>query len=348
MFIDEVDIKIKAGDGGRGVVSWRREKFVPRGGPDGGDGGKGGDVIFTADRGQTTLLNFRFKKEFPAENGGQGMGANCHGKNGADLLLKVPPGTILKDIETGETVCDLVEDGQVFVAGKGGIGGRGNAFFKSATMQAPKFAQPGMPGDEQSLHLELRLLADVGIIGLPNAGKSTLISRLTAAKPTIADYPFTTLSPKIGVVQVDEGSFVMADMPGLIAGASAGKGLGIKFLKHIERTAVLCHLIEIGDADPDRVLRDFETVENELRSFDPTLLDKKRFVAITKIDTMGDREESDALVRMLEGKGLEALAISGATGENLTPLVRRLGALVKDARGLAQEGVKSEAEQASA
>lgn len=332
MFIDEVDIKIKAGNGGPGAVSWRREIYVPRGGPDGGDGGKGGDVIFIADRGQNTLLNFRYKKEFPAENGGHGSGANCHGKDGGDLVLRVPPGTIVKELGTGQTVCDLTEDGQRFKAAKGGIGGKGNAFFKSSTMQAPRFAQPGMPGEEFSLHLELRLLADVGIIGLPNAGKSTLISRLTAAKPTIADYPFTTLSPKIGVVRADDGSFVMADMPGLIEGAHSGKGLGVKFLKHIKRTAVLCHLIEIGEADPETIARDYDTVDNELRNFDPELLEKKRLVAITKIDTMQGRKEAESLVRMFEEKGLAAVAISSATGENLSRLVRLLDSMVREAR----------------
>ncbi|MBI3793612.1 MAG: Obg family GTPase CgtA, partial [Nitrospinae bacterium] len=240
--------------------------------------------------------------------------------------------TLGKDLTTGATVFDLVEDGKRFVACKGGIGGKGNAFFKTSTMQAPRFAQPGMPGSEMSLHLELRLLADVGIIGLPNAGKSTLISRLTAAKPKIADYPFTTLSPKIGVVKADNDSFVMADMPGLIEGAHLGKGLGIKFLKHIERTAVLCHLIDIGDCDAERVMRDFETVENELRRFDPTLLDKKRFVAITKIDTVEGREEAGALVKMFTEKGLDATAVSSATGEGIQPLVRALGRYVKEAR----------------
>ena len=335
MFIDEVDIKIKAGNGGKGVVSWRREMYVPRGGPDGGDGGKGGDVIFIADRGESTLLGFRYKKEFAAENGGGGEGALCHGKDGETLELKVPPGTLIKNSETGETICDLVEDGQRFIAAKGGIGGKGNAFFKSATMQAPRFSQPGMPGGELPLHLELRLLADVGIIGLPNAGKSTLISRLTAARPKIADYPFTTLSPKIGVVRTDDGSFVMADMPGLIEGAHLGKGLGIKFLKHIERTAVLCHLIEIGDGNPERIMNDFETVENELRSFDPALLEKKRLVAITKIDVVGGSAPVEPILRLLGERGLEATAISSVTGENVQPLVRRLGAIVKEARGAA-------------
>ncbi len=332
MFIDEVDIKIKAGNGGPGAVSWRREIYVPRGGPDGGDGGKGGDVIFIADKGENTLLKFRYRKEFPAENGGHGSGSNCHGKDGGDLVLRVPPGTIIKWLGTGETICDLTEDCQRFKAAKGGIGGKGNAFFKSSTMQAPRFAQPGMPGEEFSLHLELRLLADVGIIGLPNAGKSTLISRLTAAKPTIADYPFTTLSPKIGVVRADDGSFVMADMPGLIEGAHSGKGLGVKFLKHIKRTAVLCHLIEIGEADPERIASDYDTVDNELRNFDPALLEKKRLVAITKIDTTEGRAEAESLVRMFEERGVAAVAISSATGENLSRLVRLLDSMVREAR----------------
>ncbi|MBI5178595.1 MAG: GTPase ObgE [Nitrospinae bacterium] len=332
MFIDEAELSIKAGDGGAGAVSWRREKYVDRGGPDGGDGGKGGDVIFVADRGESTLLKFRFKREFEAQRGGYGMGSNCHGKDGEDLVLPVPPGTLIKDSGTGETVADLVEDGQKFIAAKGGIGGKGNAFFKSSTMQAPKFAQPGMPGDGRKLHLELRLLADVGIIGLPNAGKSTLISRLTAAKPKIADYPFTTLSPKIGVVQADNDSFVMADMPGLIEGAHGGKGLGIRFLKHIERTAVLCHLIDVSDPDPERVLRDFTVIENELASFDPGLLERRMFVLLTKIDSLHDRAPLEPLKRMFEEKGFTVLAISSVAGEGMEPLVRQVHAAVKAAR----------------
>ncbi len=332
MFIDEVKIKIKAGHGGAGSVSFRREKYIPRGGPDGGDGGKGGDVIFYADRGETTLLKFRYKKEFDAQNGGYGMGQDCHGKDGDSLEIPVPPGTMFKDAETGALLADLTEHGQQWVAAKGGIGGKGNAFFRSSTHQAPKFAQPGMPGDEKGLHLELKLLADVGIIGLPNAGKSTLISRLTAAKPKIADYPFTTLSPKIGVVKTDDDSFVMADMPGLIEGAHDGKGLGIQFLKHIERTSVLCHLVDVSYPDEEKILHDFNVIEHEMEAFDPALLKKGQVVVLTKIDALHEREELEPLKKLFEGRGFEVFAISAVTGENLQPLVRRLGAVVRQVR----------------
>ena len=332
MFIDEVKLKIKAGHGGAGSVSFRSEIYVPRGGPDGGDGGKGGDVIFVADQGESTLLKFRYKKEFDAENGGYGMGQDRHGTDGDSLVLPVPPGTVFKDAETGAVLADLTDHGQRWVAAKGGIGGKGNAFFRSSTFQAPRFSQPGMPGEEKSLHIELKLLADVGIIGLPNAGKSTLISRLTAAKPKIADYPFTTLSPKIGVVKSDDYSFVMADMPGLIEGAHLGKGLGIQFLKHIERTSVLCHLVEVGNPDAERISHDFTVVEHEMEAFDPALLAKRQVVVLTKIDALYEREPLDALRVMFEKRGFTVFAISAVTGENLPPLVRHLAAVVKQAR----------------
>ncbi len=343
MFIDEANITVKAGDGGPGSTSFRREKFVPRGGPDGGDGGKGGDVIFLADRGESTLLQFRFKREFDAERGGHGSGSNCHGKDGENIVLKVPPGTLITDFATGEKLCDLTEHGQSWVATKGGMGGKGNAFFRSSTMQAPRFSQPGIEGEEKKIHLELRLLADVGIIGLPNAGKSTLISRLTAAKPKIADYPFTTLSPKIGVVQADEGSFVMADMPGLIEGAHDGKGLGIRFLKHIARTAVLCHLIDVSDPDTKKVKHDFEIIERELESFDPAMLEKRQFVVLTKIDALSERAPLKKLIKLFEKKGFTVLAISSVAGENLPQLVRQLHAAVKQAREA--EHTKEQAEK---
>lgn len=346
MFIDEVKLKIKAGHGGAGSVSFRREIYVPRGGPDGGDGGKGGDVIFVADAGESTLLKFRYKKEFDAENGGYGMGQDRHGNDGKSLILPVPPGTMFKDAETGAVLADLTDHGRQWVAGKGGIGGKGNAFFKSATFQAPRFAQPGMPGEEKSLHIELKLLADVGIIGLPNAGKSTLISRLTAAKPKIADYPFTTLSPKIGVVKSDDYSFVMADMPGLIEGAHLGKGLGIQFLKHIERTSVLCHLVDASDPDVDRINHDFSVIEREIEAFDPALLAKRQVVVLTKIDALYEREPLDTLRAMFEKRGFTIFAISAVTGENLPPLVRHLGAVVKQARAAHAEALSAQAAQA--
>lgn len=331
MFIDEAKISIKAGDGGRGCVSFRREKNIPRGGPDGGDGGKGGDVIICADEGESTLLKFRFNKNFDAGRGGHGEGNDRHGKNGHTVVIKVPCGTVVKLHPGGETLYDFTRDGQEFQAATGGIGGKGNSFFKSSRRQAPKFAQPGMEGEKFTLELELKLLADVGLVGLPNSGKSTLISRLSAAHPKIADYPFTTLSPKIGVVQVDEthASFVMADMPGLIKGAHKGKGLGIRFLKHIERTAVICHLLDVSDPAIERVKNDYEVIENELRSFSEELPAKTRLVLLTKMDAVTDRAAVKEIEQFFKKIGVEVLAISSVTGDNLGKLTRLLHAEVK-------------------
>ncbi|MEE8484001.1 MAG: GTPase ObgE [Nitrospinota bacterium] len=333
MFIDEANIDIKAGDGGKGCVSFRREKFVPRGGPDGGDGGKGGDVIFVADRGKTTLIQFRFNKHFAAERGGGGEGNNRHGKDGKDVILNVPPGTVIKNAQTGETLCDLAEEGVEFTAAHGGIGGKGNSFFKSSTRQAPKFAQPGEPGDGMELHLELKLLADVGLVGLPNAGKSTLISRLTAAKPEIADYPFTTLAPKIRVVQYEDDSFVMADMPGLIKGAHDGKGLGLRFLKHIERTSVICHLIDVSDPNIEKIKEDHNTIEDEMRQFSPALMEKRQFVLLTKIDALHDRGILKDIEKIFSDGELTVIPISAVTGENLDDLLHKLFGAVKKVKG---------------
>ncbi len=334
MFIDEAKISVKAGDGGRGCVGFRREKNIPRGGPDGGDGGKGGDVTIVADEGESTLLKFRFNKHFDAGRGGHGEGNERHGKDGESVVIKVPCGTLLKRLPGGEILCDLTEDGQNFVAVSGGMGGKGNAFFKSSTYQAPKFAQPGIPGEKMELHLELKLLADVGLVGLPNAGKSTLISRLTAAHPKIADYPFTTIAPKIGVVQVDEtlDSFVMADMPGLIKGAHEGKGLGTRFLKHIERTAVICHLIDVTDPDIERIKNDFDVIENELKNFSSELTDKRRLAVLTKIDAVSDRAAVPKIEKFFEKSGIAAIAVSSVSGENLDKLTRFLYTEIKKAR----------------
>ena len=259
MFIDEAKIYVKGGDGGKGCVSFRREKYIPRGGPDGGDGGEGGDVIITADRNLHTLIDLRYQQHYRADRGGHGEGSNKHGKDGGDCRIRVPVGTIIKDTDTELILEDLNEDGKSLIAAKGGRGGKGNTRFKSSTNRAPRRAQKGLPGEEKWLYLELKLLADISIIGFPNAGKSTLISKISAAKPKISDYPFTTLTPNLGVVRVgDYKSFVVADIPGLIEGAYKGKGLGIRFLKHIERTKILLHLIDMSAGegrDPIMILR---------------------------------------------------------------------------------------------
>lgn len=334
MFIDEAKISIKAGDGGKGCVSFRREKNLPRGGPHGGDGGRGGDVIFVADRGENTLLKFRYTRHFNAPNGGNGEGNDRNGKYGEPIILKVPCGTLIKLLPSGETLCDLTEDGTEFIAATAGIGGKGNAFFKSSVRQAPKFAQPGMPGDAKEILLELKLLADVGLVGLPNAGKSTLISRITAAHPKIADYPFTTLAPKIGVVQVGDkmDSFVVADMPGLIKGAHEGKGLGTRFLKHIERTAVICHLIDATAADWETVKNSFETIENEMKSFSSKLAKKRRIILLTKIDAVSDRSELREIEKQFEQDGHTVLSVSGVSGENIDTLVHTMHRELKEVR----------------
>ncbi|GMT42461.1 MAG: GTPase Obg [bacterium] len=344
MFIDEAVISIKVGNGGRGCVSFRREKYIPRGGPDGGDGGKGGDVVFIAKRGESTLSRFRYNRHFKAENGGSGSGSDCRGKDGKPVIITVPCGTVIKKLPEKEILFDLTEDNLEFRPGAGGIGGRGNAFFKSSTMQAPKFAQPGMPGPQMDILLELKLLADVGLVGLPNAGKSTLISRMTHARPKIADYPFTTLTPKIGVVEVDADSFVMADMPGLIQGAHEGKGLGTRFLKHIERTAVICQLIDAADADADieKIKNDYDMIENELKSFNPELLEKKKFVLLTKIDALSDRSIITRLESLFNDARLQILPISAVSGENLKKLSYKLLASVQEAKSLPLNGADSE------
>ncbi len=322
-FIDEVEIYAKAGDGGAGAVAFRREKYIPRGGPSGGDGGKGGDIILVADEGLTTLLDFRFKKEHRAKNGFPGGGGDCNGKDGEDLVLRVPVGTVVKDVATGEVVVDLAAHEQRFVLCAHGKGGLGNMNFATATHQAPKFAQPGTPGEEQRVRLELRLLADVGLVGFPNAGKSTLVSRLSRARPKIADYPFTTLVPHLGVVQYrGERSFVLADLPGLIEGAHAGAGLGTRFLKHMSRCRVMVHLI---DASQDVDLKtQYDAIRRELSLYDSALASKPEVVVANKIDLPEARERARALAAQIAPA--ELYEISGATGEGLGPL---LDAVVK-------------------
>ncbi len=329
-FIDEAKIYVKAGDGGKGCVSFRREKFVPRGGPDGGAGGKGGDIIIRASAGHRTLLDLKYRQHHVAKRGGHGGGSNKSGRNSEDILIVVPVGTVIRDAETDETLADLTEDGQAFVVAKGGIGGRGNASFATSTNQAPRFAQEGMEGEERTIRLELKLLADVGIIGRPNVGKSTFISKVSAAKPKIADYPFTTLTPNLGVVRYGgDKSFVIADIPGLIEGAHGGTGMGTQFLRHVERTSVLLHILDIADEEYRGARHDLETINRELALFSPSLMEKPQIVAINKIDLPITRErlkkEKDALKKMK----INALPFSAATGEGVRQVINAITKLLE-------------------
>lgn len=328
-FIDEAKIYVKAGDGGRGCVSFRREKFVPRGGPDGGDGGHGGDVIIHASLSRRTLLDLKFRQHHVAKHGGHGEGSKRTGRNSENVEIIVPVGTVIRDAETGELLADLTADGQSVVVAKGGMGGRGNARFATATHQVPRFAQPGIPGEERWITLELKLLADVGIIGLPNVGKSTLISRISAARPKIADYPFTTLVPHLGVVQYGEAdSFVVADIPGLIEGAHAGLGMGTRFLKHVERTSLLLHIIDISPESYQGAWRDYELINRELGLFSPGLLAKPQIVAIGKIDLTVTRERLEKELDIFRENNIEVLTFSAVTGEGVPALLRKMIARV--------------------
>ncbi len=318
MFVDSVKIKVKAGDGGKGCVAFRREKYVPRGGPSGGNGGNGGDLIIEASSGLHTLLDLRYQQHYKAEKGRPGLGSDMHGARGKSCIIKVPMGTIIKNQETGEILADLVEDRASFVAAKGGRGGKGNAHFKSSTNKAPRFAQPGIPGEEYILLLELKLIADVGIIGFPNAGKSTLISRISHAHPKIADYPFTTLTPNLGVVEVgDYRSFVAADIPGLIEGAHDGKGLGIRFLKHIERTKILLHMLDFTHEDP---IKNFETINRELKEFSQELAKKPQVVAANKMDIPEAMERMGKMESIFKERGIPVFSISAVTGKGIKEL----------------------------
>jgi GTP-binding protein len=326
VFVDEVDIHVTAGDGGRGALSFRREKYVPRGGPDGGDGGAGGSVYIVATPRKNTLVDFRFHPEFEARRGGHGQGANKTGQTGDDLDIEVPIGTLVyeKHADTGEMelVADLAEEGQRVLIARGGRGGMGNARFATSTNRAPRKTQPGEPGEERFLRLQLKLLADVGLVGFPNAGKSTLISRISAARPKIADYPFTTLTPNLGVVTMsDDRSFVVADVPGLIEGASEGQGLGHQFLRHIERTKVLIHLVDVSGASGRDPVQDFDTINEELRLFDPKVAAKPQLVAANKVDALDDPERLAALERHVARRKLPFFTISGVTGEGVDRLL---------------------------
>lgn len=322
MFIDEAHIYVKAGDGGPGCLSFRREKFIPKGGPDGGDGGRGASVIFRAHRPIRTLLDFRHKQHFRAESGHPGMGSDKSGKSGKDLVINVPCGTEIVDKETGKVLADLVKDGDEIVLLKGGDGGKGNAHYKSSTNQAPRKTTPGFPGEEKDVILKLKLIADVGIIGCPNAGKSTLLSRISDAHPKIANYPFTTLSPNLGMVKIGEGeSFVAADIPGLIEGAHEGTGLGDRFLKHIERTKLLIHVVDAAGVDGRDPYEDFKAVNKELNNYSEKLTGLPQIVALNKMDITNAAESEKDLVKKIKKDGFEVYAISGVTGKGIKQLV---------------------------
>ena len=321
MFIDEARILVKAGDGGNGCLAFRREKFVPRGGPSGGDGGRGGDVTLVSTVHQNTLLQFRFNPEHKAERGRHGEGSQRTGAEGRSLDVQVPVGTVVYDESTGERLYDFTQPGERFIVARGGQGGKGNARFATSTHQAPTEHEPGRPGDEKRLRLELKLLADVGLVGFPNAGKSTLISRISAARPKIADYPFTTLEPSLGVVQFgDFRSFVVADIPGLIEGAHLGHGLGIQFLRHIERTRLLAHLVDVSDSSGRDPVEDFETVMQELASFSDDLVKKPMILVATKMDAAQDPERVARLRKLAEERGLPCFEISSVTGQGIDAL----------------------------
>ena len=329
MFVDEAKIYVKAGDGGNGCVAFRREKYVPRGGPSGGDGGHGGDVVIEANPHDNTLLRYRYNREFRAPRGRHGEGSNCSGQSGDAMTLKVPVGTVVFDETTGEQLCDFTEPGQRFVAAHGGRGGRGNQHFAKPWHQAPRESEEGTPGEERQLRLELKLLADVGLVGFPNAGKSTLISVISAARPKIAAYPFTTLEPHLGVVSADPGrddtrTFVVADLPGLIEGAHEGVGLGTRFLRHIERTRLVAHLVDTSDAATEDPVRAFEIIRGELTAFSEGLAAKPVIVVASKLDATTDTTRLEQLRAFCAEHGLEFYAISAAAGTGVRELVRAM------------------------
>ncbi len=353
MFVDEAKIFVKAGDGGNGCVAFRREKYVPRGGPSGGDGGHGGSVYLEANPNDNTLLRYRYNREFRADRGRHGEGSNCTGVSGDDMVLKVPLGTLVFDGDSAELLADLKKPEQRVLVAHGGKGGRGNQHFAKPWHQAPREKEEGEPGEERHLRLELKLLADVGLVGFPNAGKSTLISVISAARPKIANYPFTTLEPHLGVVNADGGTggsggelgrtFVVADLPGLIEGASKGAGLGTRFLRHVERTRLLVHLIDTSDMAEVDPLRAFEVIEGELAAFSKSLANKPRIVVATKLDATTDRSKLERLRAFCEGRALEFHATSAATGEGVKDLVRSIaGALERIPKPTAEDRAELE------
>jgi len=322
MFIDRVKIKVSAGNGGDGVTAFRREKFIPRGGPSGGDGGKGGDVWLESDEGVNTLLHLRYNPEHKAERGRHGEGSNRHGKDGTDVIVKVPIGTQVFDAKSEELIFDFTEEGQRFLAAKGGKGGWGNQHFATPTRRAPRFHYTGRPGEERDLQLELKLIADVGLVGFPNAGKSTLISVISAAKPKIADYPFTTLEPNLGVVDLGEyKTFVVADIPGLIEGASRGAGLGDRFLRHVERTKLILHLVDVSSISGRESVSDYEIINRELANYNQDLADRPQIVVATKIDALDEPERLENLREKAEADSKPFLEISSVTNQGVKELV---------------------------
>ena len=329
MFVDYTKIIIKSGNGGNGAHTFRREKYVAAGGPDGGDGGKGGDIYFFVDPDQNTLIDFRYNKKFKAEDGKNGSGGNCYGKSGEDLYIGVPRGTVVKDALTGKIIADLSKEEQKELILQGGRGGKGNTHFATATRQAPNFSQDGEKGEEKEVILELKLLADVGLLGFPNVGKSTILSMVTSAKPKIADYEFTTLQPNLGVVKTEYGdSFVIADIPGIIEGASEGVGLGLQFLRHIERTRLLLHVIDVsGIREP---LKDYYTINEELKKYSEKLSKRKQIIVANKIDVMQDETGYNELEKMAKENNIEIYKISAATGQGLKELLNRVSEVLKE------------------
>jgi GTP-binding protein len=334
-FVDEVVIHVRGGDGGNGAVAFRREKFVPKGGPSGGDGGEGASVVLVVDGGLTTLLDFRYKSEFLAPAGQAGANKDRYGRGGEDIVLRVPPGTQVLDDASGELIGDLRVDGERLVVAQGGKGGRGNIHFATSTDRAPRRSEPGIPGEERTIRLELKLLADVGLLGFPNVGKSSLIARISAARPKIADYPFTTLIPNLGMVRLSgEREFVAADIPGLIPGAHAGAGLGDRFLRHLERTRVLVHLLDATDQGEGRTpLRDYETLNRELALYDPELGARPQIVVLNKIDLPEVRRRRAQIARPFARRNVELHAISAATGEGVAPLLEAVWRLLRGGQG---------------
>ena len=328
-FIDEAKFYVKAGDGGNGCVSFRREKFVPKGGPDGGDGGNGGSIYIEASQRLASLIDFRYRSHFIAEKGAHGQGKKKHGRKGKDKTIFVPVGSIIKDAETGVTLADLVEEKQRFLVARGGKGGAGNVHFASAQNRTPRVAGKGKPGEERWLRIELKLLADIGLIGLPNAGKSTLLSKLSAANPKVAAYPFTTLDPQLGVLYFDFGeSCIIADIPGLIEGAHAGAGLGHKFLKHIERTSILLHIID-ASAEGDEPLASFRLLENELNHYNKELMGREMLVVLNKIDLIAEKERVVELRNLFAEQNIKTIAVSALTGEGLDALKEILAEIIQ-------------------
>ena len=330
MFVDYTKIKIKAGNGGDGAATFRREKYVAAGGPDGGDGGNGGSIYFRVDPNQNTLIDFRYNKTFKAENGQNGRGSHCFGKSGEDLYIDVPIGTVVKDAETGKVIVDLSQEGQVELVLKGGRGGKGNSHFATSTRQAPRFAIDGEKGKEKEVILELKSLADVGLVGFPNVGKSTILSRVTAAQPKIANYPFTTINPNLGVTKTKRGdTFVIADIPGIIEGASEGVGLGIQFLRHVERTKLLLHVLDVSGVEGRDPVEDYNKINEELKKYSERLANKKQILVANKIDSCQDEELIKKVEKLAKDQKLELFKISAVTGEGLDDLMNRAGEVLK-------------------